>query len=171
MDQIRECRRNYLLKYYRKAFDKQYKRSKKYITDTVLDACYWLAEYELGIEQGKSETDIAFCNAQLQEKVKVLVKYQNKHYFTNKVLYGEMENNDITPEQIRRAKEYPFPILLEFKNDFCKCPFHEEKKPSMHYIKDKNRIHCFSCNKTWDTIDFVQEKNGITFPEAVHALQ
>lgn len=52
----------------------------------------------------------------------------------------------------------------------CCCPFHNEKTPSFIVSPSRNIAHCFGCNKSWDAIGFVREKNGMTFYEAVEYL-
>lgn len=78
--------------------------------------------------------------------------------------------SEITEDMILRAREYPFAELHEFKRNQAVCPFHEDRDPSMHLFPD-NHVYCFSCQKGWDTIAFVQERDGLSFPEAVKQLQ
>lgn len=51
-----------------------------------------------------------------------------------------------------------------------KCPFHEEKTPSFHVYPDSGTYCCFGCGVKGSVIDFVQETQNATFPEAVEAL-
>lgn len=78
---------------------------------------------------------------------------------------------DITQTEIERAKEYPFEELIELnKMGWAICPFHSEKTPSFQ-VKKNNKGYCFgSCHETWDTISFVQKRDGKTFNEAVRWL-
>ncbi|MEG1861017.1 MAG: DNA primase [Bacteroidaceae bacterium] len=50
------------------------------------------------------------------------------------------------------------------------CPFHNEKTPSFVVSPYKNVCKCFSCGKGGNVIWYMMEKNGMTFPEALHAL-
>lgn len=81
--------------------------------------------------------------------------------------------NDI---DILRAREYPIKELMEsygveFKRDFASCPFHIEDTASMHYIKDRNTVHCHGgCSRSYDTIDIVRHFNNCGFIEAVRKL-
>ena len=79
------------------------------------------------------------------------------------------KQSDITMDMIQRAKEYPFEELYPFKRTMAYCPFHADKDASMK-LYPNNRVHCFSCHKSWDTISFIQELNGLTFPEAIRRL-
>lgn len=75
----------------------------------------------------------------------------------------------ITDDDIARARMYPFEELLEFKNHFTRCPFHEDHTPSMS-LKN-NRVRCWSCmDKSIDPIAFVMMKEGINFIQAVRRL-
>jgi DNA primase len=50
------------------------------------------------------------------------------------------------------------------------CPFHKEKTPSFHVNQERGFFHCFGCNKSGNVISFLQEVEGLSFPEAVRAL-
>lgn len=53
------------------------------------------------------------------------------------------------------------------KNYLGLCPFHEEKTPSFSVAEDKQIFHCFGCGKGGNVYTFLQELEGISFPEAV----
>jgi DNA primase len=50
------------------------------------------------------------------------------------------------------------------------CPFHEEKTPSMSVDRGRGLYNCFGCGKHGDIFTFVQETQGLDFPEALEAL-
>jgi hypothetical protein len=93
----------------------------------------------------------------------------NKHKGEIRALNSD-KKGDITDEMIQRAKEHPFTDLLPFKKNKCFCPYHEEKTPSAHLYLD-NHVYCFSCHNSFDTIDFIIERDGKTFADAVKYLQ
>ncbi|OTN77141.1 DNA primase [Enterococcus sp. 8G7_MSG3316] len=53
------------------------------------------------------------------------------------------------------------------KNYFGLCPFHNEKSPSFSVAEDKQIFHCFGCGRGGNVFGFLQELEGISFPEAV----
>src|SRR3954471_24768747 len=50
------------------------------------------------------------------------------------------------------------------------CPFHEERTPSFSVDAREKLYYCFGCEAGGDVFRFVQEKEGLGFPEAVEAL-
>src|SRR5918997_1113556 len=50
------------------------------------------------------------------------------------------------------------------------CPFHDERSPSFSVDPSEKLYHCFGCGVGGDVIKFVEEKEGLGFPEAVEAL-
>lgn len=51
-----------------------------------------------------------------------------------------------------------------------RCPFHEEQHPSFHVTPSKGFYKCFGCGKGGDIFRFVEEIEGVTFPEALKRL-
>src|SRR6476661_7243201 len=50
------------------------------------------------------------------------------------------------------------------------CPFHEERTPSFSVDASEKLYHCFGCGVGGDTIKFVEEKEGLSFADAVELL-
>jgi DNA primase len=50
------------------------------------------------------------------------------------------------------------------------CPFHDERSPSFSVDPTEKLYHCFGCGVGGDVIKFIEEKEGLPFPEAVEAL-
>lgn len=50
------------------------------------------------------------------------------------------------------------------------CPFHGEKTPSFSVSEDKQVYHCFGCKASGNVYTFVQNLQGLTFPETVEYL-
>jgi DNA primase len=77
---------------------------------------------------------------------------------------------EITPEMIDQARQYPITSIIDFsKGRYRCCPFHKDRNPSMALYD--NHVHCFVCNRSWDSIRATMELDGVNFRDAVLALQ
>ncbi|MEK7637453.1 MAG: DNA primase [Patescibacteria group bacterium] len=62
------------------------------------------------------------------------------------------------------------PLKAAGSNWKGKCPFHNEKTPSFMVSRERGSWHCFGCGKGGDIFTFVQEQEGLDFPEALRLL-
>jgi DNA primase len=85
----------------------------------------------------------------------------------------------ISPEEIEKVKYASdiFEVVSRFvllkkrgRNYLGLCPFHQEKSPSFTVSPDKQIWHCFGCGKGGDVFSFLQEMEGLDFPEALKLL-
>ncbi len=56
------------------------------------------------------------------------------------------------------------------KNHLGLCPFHDEKTPSFSVAEDKQIYHCFGCGKGGNVFSFIQEIEGLSFPESIEKV-
>lgn len=56
------------------------------------------------------------------------------------------------------------------RNVMAVCPFHQEKTPSMSVDVARGLYYCHGCHSKGDIFTFVQETQGLTFPEALEVL-
>lgn len=84
---------------------------------------------------------------------------------------GKGARESLTNDMIIQAKAYPIDNLIQFnRSGFAKCIWHDDKKPSLHYWKEKNIVKCFACGESGDAIKVYMDLNGVKFHEAVKAL-
>lgn len=138
---------------------------KGFIEDLVFGGLYSLQRFERYLHNGKTLETILEKEG-LDELIKKILKAQAEIILLRK----PEKPGEITDDMIRRAREYPFADLYEFERNQAVCPFHADKNPSMHLFRD-NHVYCFSCGKGWDTIGFIMERDGLSFPETVKKLQ
>ena len=50
------------------------------------------------------------------------------------------------------------------------CPFHDERTASFSVNPTEKLYYCFGCEASGDLFRFVQEKEGLSFPESVEWL-
>ena len=53
------------------------------------------------------------------------------------------------------------------RNHMLKCPFHEEKEPSLKIYPETKTFNCFGCKANGDTIEFIQLKEKCSKHEAL----
>lgn len=77
----------------------------------------------------------------------------------------------MTKEQIKENTDMS-EVLKEYgisvNRGMCKCPFHDDNRPSMKVHKDG--VTCFTCGETWDLFGFVMKMEGIDFKAAFKRL-
>jgi DNA primase len=50
------------------------------------------------------------------------------------------------------------------------CPFHSERSPSFQVVPARQFWHCFGCGKHGDALSWLQDRDGLTFGEALEQL-
>jgi DNA primase len=70
---------------------------------------------------------------------------------------------------VQMIGEY-IPLKKAGANWKANCPFHNEKSPSFMVNAEKQFWHCFGCGKGGDVFSFLQEMEGLEFPEALKIL-
>jgi DNA primase len=85
----------------------------------------------------------------------------------------------INPETVRQVQQSA--DIVEVVSDFVSlkkrgtnyiacCPFHNEKSPSFNVNQVRGIFKCFGCGKSGDSVGFVMEIEGLSFPEAIKFL-
>jgi hypothetical protein len=148
---VRTCRTEYL---------------KECMSHLFVDAFILMDRYEEAVRKDQAPFNRLWLGVKIWENVREIVKLQGQII----ALRHPGRKGAITDEIIQQAKEHPFTELLEFRHNTTSCPFHGDKTPSMHFYEKDNRVHCFSCHRSFDTIGFVMERDGYSFIEAVKFL-
>jgi len=81
-------------------------------------------------------------------------------------------NDDITEDDIQRARDYPVTQLVEFNTmgkALAWC--HEDKSPSLSYWAKGNNCRCFVCDVSYDSIKILMDRDNYSFIEAVRKLR
>ena len=93
------------------------------------------------------------------------------YYLFGKIKRTEVYTESITDEDIERAKEYPVENLIELDSRGKAIAWcHDDKNASMTLWNGKNRVRCWACSKTYNPIDILVERDGLSFIEAVKRL-
>ena len=50
------------------------------------------------------------------------------------------------------------------------CPFHDEAEGSFTVYADSERFYCFGCGEGGDVLDFIQQAEGLSLPDAIARL-
>lgn len=153
--------------------DREYRRELKAQYREELNAVSReLAEfYEFYDDQVKRDKPpvLRLIRAQTVRPEKLLSKMKWLNFKISTLEKKGVPTGTIGEYDILRAKEHPFENLIEIgRGGMVRCPFHEDKSPSM-LIKN-GFAYCFSCQKSWDTIAFVMESEGLNFVDAVKRL-
>ena len=71
---------------------------------------------------------------------------------------------------VQLVSEYVADVKQAGTNWKARCPFHEEKTPSFMVSQEKQIFKCFGCGKGGDIFTFIEEIEGMEFPEALRLL-
>ena len=81
-------------------------------------------------------------------------------------------------EAIKRANPIEY-IIAAYVNDLQwygtrlvgRCPFHEDREPRFNIWPETQSFYCFGCGVGGDVFTFLEQMNGVTFPQACELLQ
>ena len=95
-------------------------------------------------------------------------RYENELY---------MVQNQVTPELIQQTKEISVKELIGMPTkrigelEWARCPFHEDKTPSLAIYPGTGGWYCFGCGEGGSTIDFIMKRENMSFIQAVNYLK
>ncbi len=68
------------------------------------------------------------------------------------------------------VKRQGYEVKKQGKDYAIRCPFHDDKTPSMMISPAKNVFNCFGCGESGTVIDWVMKTQGLSFRHAVEIL-
>lgn len=77
-----------------------------------------------------------------------------------------IENTDL----LDLFRTYGVEVKKTGSNFMARCPFHNEKTPSLSISPSKNVYYCFGCGAKGNAVSFLREKEGLNFVESIHKL-
>jgi hypothetical protein len=137
--------------------------------DVIFNTFYLMNDYE-ELKKGNDSHSRLYVGSRIVENLKNILELQNNIIHPKVLGRKSGKGRMITDDMIEAARQFPFDQLLEVnRNRMAVCPFHGDKDPSFS-IKN-NYGWCFGCQWKGDTIQFVMEKEGLRFADAVRRLQ
>lgn len=80
------------------------------------------------------------------------------------------KEGEITDEMVEQARSVPVSAVVEFIGNKSLAWCHDDRSPSLMFHAKTGTARCFVCDKTYDAIKVLMERDGKNFPEAVREL-
>ena len=61
-------------------------------------------------------------------------------------------------------------VRRQGRNFVARCPFHDDRRPSMQINPERQSWKCWVCDVGGDVFSFVMQREGLSFPEALQYL-
>ena len=78
-----------------------------------------------------------------------------------------MKNEELEKVRATPIEEVARELGMRVVRHTALCPFHNDKNPSLHFHRGKNRYKCFACGASGDVVDLVMRYDNLGFKEAV----
>lgn len=113
----------------------------------------------------KHPINMLWCNEMMEEIHFITVKMQ-------KAVYKNGNKDNIDDADIAMARSVRVDTLIDFKNGVAPAWCHEDKRPSLFFASRLGIAICPACgNKTFNAVDVLMDRDGMTFIEAVKSLR
>jgi len=85
----------------------------------------------------------------------------------------EFEKDDIKSrvDIVSLFNQFGVRLTAKGKGFAGKCPWHEDKDPSLSVDREKGLYHCFGCGESGDVFALVEKVKGVGFREALKFLK
>lgn len=87
-----------------------------------------------------------------------------------KTLTIKTVEGEITDDMIEAAREYPVENLVDLRRDRCVAFCHDSDSDSMVRSRNGNILWCNVCNRAFDPIGVLMERDAVSFRDAVKQL-
>jgi len=74
------------------------------------------------------------------------------------------------PDLLETIQREGFSPIRRGNRYWIRCPFHDDRKPSLCIDAERGLWYCHGCGKGGDVITFIQELYSLSFKEAVSHL-
>ena len=133
------------------------KRYDQWITDLLLD----MSENGVANWPWAKLIDSVSKKSLLKEKLRLQQMLQPE----------PLPDGTIGTREVELAKQVPMDQLIEFNRyKAALCLWHKDTHPSMTWFKKNNKVKCFACGQTGDTIDVAMKLYNLNLPQAVKRL-
>jgi hypothetical protein len=127
----------------------------RYLQEQIAKAEAW--------ERGEGEMPDVMMGDAIQELLQLTAAFRD----SKKLIHNTSE--DIS-EKIAQARTYPIDKLVDFVRGKAACFAHDDKSPSAYLATRLNLLCCPVCDKKWDSIQILIERDNYTFHKAVEKL-
>ena len=87
-----------------------------------------------------------------------------------KLARPKVAQKEITESDIDAARSTPVTAVIEFTKGRAKAWCHDDRNPSLYYATRTNKAVCPVCDRYFDAIGVLMERDGLSFVDAVKVL-
>jgi hypothetical protein len=134
--------------------------------------CANMIDYFISYEGTEMNEQVAMAMAKIEnDKFLVLAKEVRVLAIAMRKANAPIPDDHVTDEMIQRAKVYPIDKLIDFHKGAAIAWCHDDRNPSLTWDRKRNRAKCWPCDKSFDPIQVLRDRDGLSFQEAVRRLQ
>jgi len=137
-----------------------------FLKDKILEKKDFVSSVSRKFLFAKSDIDEEFIRLMVKEAENEIDRMEAS---VKRVMDFSVEK-EITDNMIEAARDYPIDRLIDFKRRRAIAFCHNSDSFSMSHMVNANMAHCFVCNKSFNPIDVLMERDGMTFMQAVKHL-
>lgn len=146
-------------------------RRRKYLCQEQNALKGFLERMEILFKESNLQTEkeyIIQCCEKIRDEIRILEKKKKHLKMDNKLSNNEIQLNE---NMIQTAKAINILSLIsEIKKNRTYCPSHDDNNPSLYIYVNTNTAYCFSCGKSFDTIQYIMDSKKMNFVSAVKYL-